>query len=127
SSEGKLYADAIRLTQTRTEADEPYNPAGGGSDEVAVLVNQIGYDIGKPMRATVPNAANGTEFLVKNATTQETVYTGKVQKNIADFSDMLAPASDTDYYITCAGAQSYTFTVGENLIQRRSVTNALAF
>ena len=127
SSEGKLYADAIRLTQTRTDADEPYNPAGGGSDQVAVLVNQIGYDIGKPMRATVPNAADGTEFLVKNAATQETVYTGTVQGNIADFSDVLAPASDTDYYITCAGAQSYTFTVGENLIQRRSVVNALAF
>ncbi len=125
-SAGRIYADAVRLTATKQAADAVYTPTGGGSEEPAILVNQIGYDNGTAMRASCPNVADGTEFQVVNAATKAVVRTGTVEKGIADFTGLTAE-TDTDFYLTCAGKQSYTFTVGTNLIQRRSVKQALAF
>ncbi|HWS42023.1 MAG TPA: Ig-like domain-containing protein [Pseudoflavonifractor sp.] len=123
---GTAYADSIQLTGTSAGADPVYTPGGGGSDEIAVLVNQIGYDNGKPKRASVPNAANGMFFKVFNKTTGQAAFSGQVMGGIADFSS-LETTADTDFYITCGPAQSYDFTIGTDLIQRRSVKNALAF
>lgn len=123
----KLYADAVAFVPTSDKADEQYNSTGGGSSEVAVLVNQIGYDSGTSMRATVPNANDGTKFQVVNAATGNAVYEGEIKNNIADFTGQISCTDDTDYYITCAGARSYNFTIGENVIYRRSVENALKF
>lgn len=123
---GTAYADSIQLTGTSAGADPVYTPGGGGSDEIAVLVNQIGYDNGKPKRASVPNAANGMSFKVYNKTTGQAAFSGQVMGGIADFSS-LETTADTDFYITCGPAQSYDFTIGTDLIQRRSVKNALAF
>ena len=125
-SSGRIYADAVRLTATRQAADAVYTPTGGGSEEPAILVNQIGYDNGTAMRASCPNVAGGTEFRIVNVETNAVVKTGTVENGIADFTGLETQA-DTDFYLTCAGKQSYTFTVGTNLIQRRSVKNALAF
>lgn len=91
-----------------------------------VYVNQIGYDCGKSKRATFPLTADGTEFCVVNAETGEVAYKGTVSGNIADFTD-LDTEKDTDFYITCNGAKSYTFTIGRDIIYRRSVSNALKF
>lgn len=124
-SEGRIYADAVRLTATTRTADEQYSPTGGGSTAIAVLVNQIGYDTGTSMRATVPNAVDGTKFQVVNAHTQEVAYEGTVVGNVADFTAWSEVGGE--YYITCAGAQSYNFSIGTNLIYRRSVENALKF
>lgn len=124
-SAGKIYADAVRLTPTTQAADEQYSPTGGGSTAIAVLVNQIGYDTGSSMRATVPNAVDGTKFQVVNAESGAVVYEGTVVSNIADFTAWSEAAGE--YYITCAGAQSYNFSIGTNLIYRRSVENALKF
>ena len=126
SSEGKLYADAVKLAQTQNAADAVYNPTGGGSTEIAVLVNQIGYDYGTSKRATIPNVEDGTEFKVINSSTGAVAYTGTVLANIADFTE-LDTVADTDFYIECQGKQSYVFTIGEDVIQRRSVETALAF
>lgn len=123
---GTAYADSIQLTGTSASADPVYTPGGGGSDEISVLVNQIGYDNGKPKRASVPNAANGMSFKVFNKTTGQVALSGQVMGGIADFSS-LETTADTDFYITCGPAQSYDFTIGTDLIQRRSVKNALAF
>ena len=124
-SEGKLYADAVQLIPTTQPTDEQYSPIGGGSTAIAVLVNQIGYDTGTSMRATVPNAVDGTKFQVVKVSTGEVVYEGTVIGNVADFTAW--DESSGDYYITCAGAQSYNFSIGTNLIYRRSVENALKF
>lgn len=123
---GTAYADSIQLTETSANADPVYSPGSGGSSEIAVLVNQIGYDNGKPKRASVPNAADGVLFKVFSKTTGQVAFSGQVMGGIADFSS-LETASDTDFYITCGPAQSYDFTIGTDLIQRRSVKNALAF
>ena len=126
-SSGRIYADAVRLTATRQAADAVYTPTGGGSEEPAILVNQIGYDNGTAMRASCPNVADGTEFQVVNAATKAVVRTGTVEKGIADFTGLTAD-TDTTFYITCADKQqSYDFEIGTNLIQRRSMKQALAF
>ena len=124
-SVGKIYADAVQLIPTTQPADEQYSPTGGGSTAIAVLVNQIGYDTGTSMRATVPNALDGTKFQVVKASTGEVAYEGTVIGNVADFTEW--KESSGEYYITCAGAQSYNFSIGTNLIYYRSVENALKF
>ena len=113
--EGAEQAEDLTLAGTTPEIKDP-----------EIFVNQIGYDNGTAMRASCPNVADGTEFQVVNAATKAVVRTGTVEKGIADFTGLETQA-DTDFYLTCAGKQSYTFTVGTNLIQRRSVKNALAF
>ena len=86
----------------------------------------IGYDNGTSMRATIPNA-DGKEFRVVNRATGEAAYTGTVVGGIADFTGLTAD-TDTTFYITCADKQqSYDFEIGTNLIQRRSMKQALAF
>ena len=95
--------------------------------QTKIFVNQIGYDVGTSMRATIPNVADGTEFKVVNKATSEAAYTGTVVGGIADFTGLTAD-TDTTFYITCADKQqSYDFEIGTNLIQRRSVKRALDF
>lgn len=107
----------LTLAATTPETKEP-----------EIFVNQIGYDNGTSMRATIPNVADGTPFTVMNKATGEAAYTGTVMGGIADFTGQITTAADTMFYITCAGKQqSYDFEIGTNLIQRRSVKNALAF
>ena len=52
-----------------------------------IFVNQIGYDNGTSMRATIPNA-DGKEFKVVNRATGEAAYTGTVVGGIADFTGL---------------------------------------
>ena len=109
------HAADLTLTATTPETKDP-----------EIFVNQIGYDNGTSMRATIPNA-DGKEFKVVNRATGEAAYTGTVVGGIADFTGLTAD-TDTTFYITCADKQqSYDFEIGTNLIQRRSVKQALAF
>ena len=113
--EGAEQAEDLTLAGTTPEIKDP-----------EIFVNQIGYDNGTSMRATIPNA-DGKEFKVVNAATKAVVRTGTVEKGIADFTGLTAD-TDTTFYITCADKQqSYDFEIGTNLIQRRSMKQALAF
>lgn len=114
--EGAEQAEDLTLAGTTPEIKDP-----------EIFVNQIGYDNGTAMRASCPNVADGTEFQVVNAATKAVVRTGTVEKGIADFTGLTAD-TDTTFYITCADKQqSYDFEIGTNLIQRRSMKQALAF
>lgn len=113
--EGAEQAEDLTLAGTTPEIKDP-----------EIFVNQIGYDNGTSMRATIPNA-DGKEFRVVNRATGEAAYTGTVVGGIADFTGLTAD-TDTTFYITCADKQqSYDFEIGTNLIQRRSMKQALAF
>ena len=113
--EGAEQAEDLTLAGTTPEIKDP-----------EIFVNQIGYDNGTSMRATIPNA-DGKEFKVVNRATGEAAYTGTVVGGIADFTGLTAD-TDTTFYITCADKQqSYDFEIGTNLIQRRSMKRALAF
>lgn len=113
--EGAEQAEDLTLAGTTPEIKDP-----------EIFVNQIGYDNGTSMRATIPNA-DGKEFKVVNRATGEAAYTGTAVGGIADFTGLTAD-TDTTFYITCADKQqSYDFEIGTNLIQRRSMKQALAF
>ena len=113
--EGAEQAEDLTLAGTTPEIKDP-----------EIFVNQIGYDNGTSMRATIPNA-DGKEVKVVNRATGEAAYTGTVVGGIADFTGLTAD-TDTTFYITCADKQqSYDFEIGTNLIQRRSMKQALAF
>ena len=113
--EGAEQAEDLTLAGTTPEIKDP-----------EIFVNQIGYGNGTSMRATIPNA-DGKEFKVVNRATGEAAYTGTAVGGIADFTGLTAD-TDTTFYITCADKQqSYDFEIGTNLIQRRSMKQALAF
>ena len=113
--EGAEQAEDLTLAGTTPEIKDP-----------EIFVNQIGYDNGTSMHATIPNA-DGKEFKVVNRATGEAAYTGTAVGGIADFTGLTAD-TDTTFYITCADKQqSYDFEIGTNLIQRRSMKQALAF
>lgn len=113
--EGAEQAEDLTLAGTTPEIKDP-----------EIFVNQIGYDNGTSMRATIPNA-DGKEVKVVNRATGEAAYTGTAVGGIADFTGLTAD-TDTTFYITCADKQqSYDFEIGTNLIQRRSMKQALAF
>ena len=113
--EGAEQAEDLTLAGTTPEIKDP-----------EIFANQIGYDNGTSMHATIPNA-DGKEFKVVNRATGEAAYTGTVVGGIADFTGLTAD-TDTTFYITCADKQqSYDFEIGTNLIQRRSMKQELAF
>lgn len=138
TGDGTAYADAIKIVETNASPDEEYTPGAGGNTDPAVIVNQLGYDIGRSKRATAANIAGGTPFQVINAETKEVAYTGTVEAayggegdsavtgGIIDFTD-LEPDETTSYYITCAGADSYVFEIGKNLMYQSTVQQALQF
>ena len=138
TGDGTAYADAIKIVETNASPDDVYTPGAGGNTDPAVIVNQLGYDIGRSKRATAANIAGGTPFQVINAETKEVAYTGTVEAayggegdsavtgGIIDFTD-LEPDETTSYYITCAGADSYVFEIGKNLMYQSTVQQALQF
>ncbi|MCU0794888.1 MAG: family 43 glycosylhydrolase [Akkermansiaceae bacterium] len=59
-----------------------------------IAVNQIGYEVGRPMRFTAPLTENGTAFIVRPAKGGEPVFQGEIQDHIGDFSTIKADAGE---------------------------------
>lgn len=128
ASESKnTYATAIKVLKTTAEADAPDEVSGDtDTTTIAVMVNQSGYDTEGNKRATVTNVDDGTEFIVCENGSTDAVYTGQVLGSVADFSDFM-PDGAKEYYISCAGSESYVFTIAKNYTERVSVPIALEF
>lgn len=125
--EGEAYAAAMKLAVTDVDADAPMNMLGGADTQtVAILVNQAGYDTGRPKRATVVNTPDGTRFEIKEELSKKMVFSGQVINQIADFSE-LNPEQITRYVIEANGVISYSFTIANNWLQYVSVPPAVAF
>lgn len=92
--------------------------------QVKFFINQCGYDVVKPKRATVIYVPDGTAFLVKSTSDDSTKYSGVVNKQIADFSALTV---DGEYYIECKGEKSYNFKIAENRLKNTLVLPALKF
>ncbi|WP_433441627.1 S-layer homology domain-containing protein [Pseudoflavonifractor sp.] len=143
-----LYAGGVKLVRTRTPADPTSTPGGGGSTEPAILVNQTGFDYGKPKRATVVNVPEGSAFYLKDSTTKEVLYQGtveympwsgtlydntsskgevrSVEGGIIDFSEF-NPDIPTECYLECGTAVSFPFMIAKNWMQRVSLPSATDF
>ena len=90
---------------------------------VAIFLNQSGYDVGRSKRATVTNAKNGTTFYIKN-TSDEIVYTGTIEFQIADFTEFNVIG---EYYLNVGSINSYNFKIDNNYIATISQRPALDF
>lgn len=87
-------------------------------------INQCGYDTDKSKRATFTNGVRGSKFYIKDATTNEVVFTGIIYNQIADFTKFTVAG---EYYLDCMDIKSYTFKIADNRILDVSLPNALKF
>jgi len=97
---------------------EPYIPK--------IYINQSGYNLGKPKRFTAPLVDDGTPFRIVEVGTQNTLFSGKVQKNIGDFS-AFNPESNKEFVILADTFKSFPFRIGQWWIERVTYQNAINF
>lgn len=91
-----------------------------------ILINQSGYNLGKPKRFTAPHTSDGAAFIVHNTRTREVVYEGIVEGHIGDFS-AFNPLGSDEFSITIDTASSYPFRVGPYWLERVSYQNMIDF
>src|SRR5699024_7525741 len=112
---------------TDSKVDEMQDPTSSfDTNTKMIYLNQSGYDVDKPKRATITNVEDGTSFYIKKVSTQETVHEGTLSSMIADFTDF-QPNEFGEYYIECASLKSYNFIIGKYITQRVSVPPNLKF
>lgn len=88
------------------------------------LVNQCGYDANKSKRATAINAERNSVFRLIRADDDETVYTGHVRNQVADFTEWTEPG---EYYLECCGLTSYPFKIADERMFDVSAPLAVKF
>lgn len=82
-----------------------------------IMLNQVGYYLESTKVALFQPLKSGSEFVVKNAETGETVFTGVVAKKMevacGDFSELRTPGT---YYIMANGWRSATFRIADDVL-----------
>src|SRR3954465_2831392 len=92
------------------------------------FVNQAGYNLGESKRFTVPGAADGTMFYVREATSKESVFEGKIKSYSGLFTDFNPQGSRLEYYIDVPGhGQSVPFWIADHLMEKLSSRLAYEF
>ncbi len=91
-----------------------------------IYINQSGYNLGKPKRFTAPLVDEGTPFRIVEAGTQNILFSGKVQKNIGDFT-AFNPESSVEFVILADTFKSFPFRIGQWWIERVTYQNAMNF
>lgn len=128
SLEVNTRANSIKVVSTESVADDQYDPTHNQDTEtIAIFANQSGYDTSKNKRATVTNVSDGSVFEVVRVGNNQVVYSGLVEGQIADFTDLKPIDSEEEYAIVCGGETSFPFKIKENYIQEISIKPALSF
>lgn len=91
-----------------------------------IYLNQSGFNTSKPKRFTAPLVDDGTEFTIVEAGGKETLFKGKIQKNIGDFT-CFEPVSNKEYVIIADTFKSFPFRIGQWWIERVTYQNAINF
>ena len=95
-----------------------------------VFVNQIGYQIGAPMRGTAPTVPDNTPFTLTATNSTNALLSGVVLGHRADFS-AFAPARPGPYllrvWLTNQTLVSDPFLVATNLLAARMIPPAVEF
>ncbi|UII75350.1 discoidin domain-containing protein [Flagellimonas sp. HMM57] len=91
-----------------------------------ILVNQSGYNLGKPKRFTAPELKDGALFSVINHKTGKKEYQGKIKGGIGDFSEF-NPLSDVEYQVAVDTSRSHPFRIGPFWLERVSYQNMMDF
>jgi hypothetical protein len=91
-----------------------------------IYINQSGFNISKPKRFTAPLLDDGVEFNIVEKGKNESLFKGKIQKNIGDFTTF-EPISDKEYVIVADTYKSFPFRIGQWWIERVTYQNAMNF
>ena len=91
-----------------------------------IYINQSGYNLGKPKRFTAPLVDDGTPFYIKDAKSQKTLFSGKVNKHLGDFT-AFNPKSNAEFVVVADTFTSFPFRIGEWWIERVTYQNAVNF
>ncbi|MET2985606.1 discoidin domain-containing protein [Aureibaculum conchae] len=129
-----VLTDRIRLAirdngQVKVNEFEIYGQEYVSKDATPVkeiIVNQSGYNLGKPKRFTSPLIPDNTTFYIKNTKTQKNEYQGKVNNHLGDFSDF-NPLSSDEYEVVIDSFSSYPFRIGPYWLERVTYQNMVDF
>ncbi|WP_159439026.1 discoidin domain-containing protein [Maribacter ulvicola] len=91
-----------------------------------IVINQSGYNLGKPKRFTAPEVLDNTVFHIINTRTLKKEFQGKVNDHIGDFSDFNPLTSDS-YKIVIDSFSSYPFKFGPYWLERVTYQNMVDF
>jgi hypothetical protein len=91
-----------------------------------ILVNQSGYNLGRPKRFTAPEMIEKTPFEVIRKSDRKVVFLGIIEKGIGDFSDF-NPESQEEFIIAANGQESFPFRIGPNWLERVTYRNMVDF
>lgn len=97
---------------------EPYVPK--------IYINQSGFNVGKPKRFTAPLVDDDTPFRIVEVGTQKSLFSGKVENHIGDFS-AFEPQSNKEFVILADTFRSFPFRIGQWWIERVTYQNAMDF
>ena len=91
-----------------------------------VFVNQSGYNTFKPKRFTAPISEENAQFYIRRMETKDTVYSGKMNGLIGDFSDF-DPLFEEECEILVGDESSWPFSVGMWWLERVTYQLAIDF
>jgi hypothetical protein len=91
-----------------------------------ILVNQSGYNLGKPKRFSAPEMIEKTPFEVVQKSDRKVVFSGLIEKGIGDFSKF-NPQSQEEFIIEANDHESFPFRIGPNWLERVTYRNMVDF
>jgi hypothetical protein len=93
------------------------------------FVNQAGYNLNEAKRFTCPGAPDGTPFSIFESTNPNAVvYTGKINRQVGDFTNFNPISSTQEYIIEVNGfGQSVPFWIADHLMEKISSRLAYQF
>lgn len=95
-------------------------------DVKKILVNQSGYNLGRPKRFSAPNFADQIPFQILQASDRKVVYSGIIQKGKGDFSPF-NPNSQEEFIIVSGQEESFPFRIGPYWLERVTYRNLVDF
>ncbi len=91
-----------------------------------ILVNQSGYNLGKPKRFSAPEMIEKTPFEVVQQNDRKAVFSGIIENGIGDFSEF-NPESQEEFVIMANNQESFPFRIGPYWLERVTYRNMVDF
>lgn len=91
-----------------------------------ILVNQSGYNLGRPKRFSAPEMIDKTPFEVLQQSVRKIVFTGIIENGIGDFSEF-NPESQEEFVIMANNQESFPFRIGPYWLERVTYRNMVDF
>ncbi|MEY3894715.1 MAG: hypothetical protein RLZZ214_234, partial [Verrucomicrobiota bacterium] len=108
-----VLAAWISSAMAETATEPPLPPMA--RDAHLIVVNQVGYEAGRPKRFTAPLSDDGSAFIVRAAAGGDALFRSVIRGKIGDFSAFDAPAGE--YLIEVRGGSLKPGTSDPFLIQ----------